>query len=159
MPCGATLPPILTGTFSLERRAHDEHPHHYYHRPSSTGEWRRREPERGRGGRVTGLRPYGEARHPHRARRSEPGKPSKSERAFTVSCGRNSGSSSPAGRRIWSGNRQGGGIVNASLPRSRFYLNYTIRISFIRKYIINIEYMITICLSLRHQAHKRPCKM
>ena len=82
MPCGATLPPILTGTFSLERRAHDEHPHHYYHRPSSTGEWRRREPERGRGGRVTGLRPYGEARHPHRAQRSEPGKPSKSERAF-----------------------------------------------------------------------------
>ena len=112
MPCGATLPPILTGTFSLERRAHDEHPHHYYHRPSSTGEWRRREPERGRGGRVTGLRPYGEARHPHRAQRSEPGKPSKSERAFTVSCGRNRGNNSPKESRIWNDNKQSGRIAN-----------------------------------------------
>ena len=41
------------------------------------------------------------------------------ERAFTVSCGRNSGSSSPAGRRIRSGNRQGGGIVNIC-PASLF---------------------------------------
>ena len=40
---------------------------------------------------------------------------SKSERAFTVSCGRNSGNSNPAGRRIWSDNRQGGGIVTAAL--------------------------------------------
>ena len=37
----------------------------------------------------------------------------KSEKAFTVSCGRNSGSSKPAENRIWSDNRQGGGIVNA----------------------------------------------
>lgn len=59
----------------------------------------------GRGARVTGLRPY------KGARQSEPGKPSKSAGAFTTSCGRNSGSSSPAGRRIWSGNGQGGGIV------------------------------------------------
>ena len=91
--------------------SYDQHPRQA-NRPSSTGERRRREPERGRGARVTGLRSYGEARHPHRARRSEPGKPSKSERAFTVSCGRNSGSSSPAGRRIWSDNGQGGGVVN-----------------------------------------------
>lgn len=76
---------------------------------------RRREPERGLGARVTGLRPYGEARHPHRARRSEPGNPSKSAGAFTTSCVRNSGSSSPAGRRIWGDNGQGGGIVTAAL--------------------------------------------
>ena len=101
----------------------------------------RRKPERGRGARVTGLRPYGEARHPHRVRRSEPGKPSKSERAFTASCGRNSGSSSPAGRRIWSGNRQSGGLeiccfkppfgvrfrlgrVNSQPPSNGFYMPF-----------------------------------
>ena len=37
-------------------------------------------------------------------------KPKKSERAFTVSCGRNN---SPTESRIWSDNGQGGGIVNA----------------------------------------------
>ena len=35
--------------------------------------------------------------------------------SFRVSCGRNSGSSSPAERRIWSGNGQGGGIATAAL--------------------------------------------
>ena len=84
---------------------------------------RRREPERGRGARVTGLRPCGEARHPHRARRSEPGKPRKSERALPVSCVRNSGSSSPAGRRIWSGNRQGGGDRQYPSPQLCFGLS------------------------------------
>ena len=39
---------------------------------------------------------------------------SRYERAFTVSCVRNSGSSSPAGRRIWNDNKQGGGIVIAA---------------------------------------------
>ncbi len=43
-------------------------------------------------------------------------KPRKSERAFTVSCGRNSGNNSPTESRIWSDNRQGGGIVNSVPP-------------------------------------------
>lgn len=30
-------------------------------------------------------------------------------------CGRNSGNSKPAENRIWSGNRQGGGVVTAAL--------------------------------------------
>ncbi len=46
------------------------------------------------------------------------------EGAFTVSCGKNSGSNSPTERRIWSGNRQGGGIVNTNYRRPvlGFYL-------------------------------------
>ena len=39
-------------------------------------------------------------------------KPSKSARAFTVSCGRNSGNSNPAGRRTWSIEKQCRGIDN-----------------------------------------------
>jgi len=35
---------------------------------------------------------------------------------FTVSCGRNSGNSNPAESRIWSDNKQGGGIVNTCPP-------------------------------------------
>ena len=35
-------------------------------------------------------------------------------------CGRNSGNSNPAENRIWSGNRQGGGIVNAYHHRPVF---------------------------------------
>ena len=40
-------------------------------------------------------------------------KPRKSERAFTVSCGRNS---YPTESRIWSDNRQGGGVVTSASP-------------------------------------------
>ena len=43
-------------------------------------------------------------------------KPRKSERAFTVSCGRNSGNNSPTESRIWNGNRQSGGIINTPPP-------------------------------------------
>ena len=42
----------------------------------------------------------------------------KSERAFTVSCGRNRGNSNRAGNRIWNGNKRGGGIVNIYYRRS-----------------------------------------
>ncbi len=46
----------------------------------------------------------------------------KSERVFTVSCGRSSGNSTPAKNRIWSDKRKGGGIVNASAPPPCFGL-------------------------------------
>ena len=58
------------------------------------------------------------------ALKEEVKKSSKSERAFTVSCVRNSGSSNPAERRIWDDNRQGGKIVNTYChhPVLAFYL-------------------------------------
>ena len=91
--------------------SYDQHPRQA-NRPSSTGERRRREPERGRGARVTGLRPY-----PCFCddRKDRPGGVCQTDRREgnaqpAAVCGRNSGSSSPAGRRIWGDNRQGGGI-------------------------------------------------
>ena len=77
----------------------------------------------------SGSPPHRAAR-PHKARKDQTGmhpcgltvqensfkykgkKQRKSERAFTVSCGGNSGNGNRAGRRIWSDNRQDGGIVD-----------------------------------------------
>ena len=49
-------------------------------------------------------------------------KPRKSERAFTVSCGRNS---KPTESRIWNDNRQSGGIVKAYCHRPVLSLEIT----------------------------------
>ena len=54
----------------------------------------------------------------------------KKQGMFTVSCGRNRGSNRPKENKIWSDNRQGGGIVNACHRRPVFDFCYKIQRDF-----------------------------
>ncbi len=72
------------------------------------------------------MKAFGACTH-NKFNRSYRKKPRKSERAFTVSCGRNSGNTRLTGHKIWSDNRQGGGIMK-DCPATHVFLPYKLKV-------------------------------